>query len=164
MDERHSPCILYSDNGTRMNLRLMNLLSASREFRAFCVVGTIGFIIDAGMVQLLVSRFGVNVLLARLPSYLTAVTVTWLLNRRFTFRVTARPASRAEWFKYVTVNSVGNGLNIGVYTLAVLTVDFLATFPFLAVAMGSAVGLAFNFTLSKTLVFKGHAAGSASKD
>ncbi len=147
-----------------MNLRLTNLLSVSREFRAFCVVGTIGFIIDAGLVQLLVTRFGVNLLPARMASLLTAVTVTWLLNRRFTFRVTARPASRAEWFKYVVVNGVGNGLNFGVDVLAVLTVDFLATFPFLAVAMGSAVGLAFNFTLSKTLVFKGQAAGSGSED
>ncbi|MEE9251674.1 MAG: GtrA family protein [Alphaproteobacteria bacterium] len=146
-----------------MNLRFLNLLSASREFRAFCVVGTIGFIIDAGLVQLLVTRFGVDVVLGRVPSLLTAVTVTWLLNRRFTFRVTAR-RSRAEWFKYVAVNSVGNGLNFGVYALAVQTVDFLATFPFLAVAMGSAVGLAFNFTLSKTLVFKGQAAGSGSED
>lgn len=164
MDERRGPCILYCHNGTRMNLRLMNLLRASRRFRAFCVVGTIGFIIDAGLVQLLVTRFGVDVVLGRVASYLTAATVTWLLNRRFTFRVTARPASRAEWFKYVTVNGVGNGLNFGVYTVAVLTVELLATFPFLAVAMGSAVGLAFNFTLSKRLVFKDQAAGSASED
>ena len=44
------------------------------------------------LVQLLVTRFGVNLLPARVASLLTAVTVTWLLNRRFTFRVTARPA------------------------------------------------------------------------
>ncbi len=55
----------------------------------------------------------------------------------------------------MAANGVGDGLNYGVDAVAVLTVDLLAIFPFLAMAMESAVGLAFNFALSKTLVFKG---------
>ncbi len=60
---------------TPTSQRLLNLLRVARESRAFCVVGTIGFIIDAGLLQFLITRFGVNVLLGRVVSYLTTATV-----------------------------------------------------------------------------------------
>ena len=56
------------------------------QFLLFCIGGVIGFVVDAGIVQLLVRNFGFNPYGARLLSFLAAATTTWAFNRRYTFR------------------------------------------------------------------------------
>ena len=55
------------------------------QFITFCIVGGIGFLVDAGILGLLVHGFGADPLLSRLLSFPCAMTVTWYLNRRVTF-------------------------------------------------------------------------------
>lgn len=124
------------------------------EFFRFCLVGTVGFVADAGSLQLLVSLAGMNPYVSRLFSYLFAATITWWLNRRFTFAACTAAGWQAQWLRYLVVNAVGGGVNYGVYALAVFLSVFVRDHLYLGVAAGSAVGLAVNFTASRYLVFR----------
>jgi len=66
-------------------VRLGRLEELTRFLR-FALVGTIGFVVDASVLRLVVAIFAINLYAGRLVSFLAAATVTWLLNRTFTFR------------------------------------------------------------------------------
>ncbi len=108
---------------------------------------------DASIVWIF-TRVGVDPITAQAVAFTVAVTVTWLLNRRFTFAHRASPYWLREWLHYVAANSVGAVVNNGVYALLVLTIALFSKEPVLAVAAGSLAGLVFNFTASRALVFR----------
>lgn len=56
------------------------------KLRRFIVVGGLGFVIDGGLLMLLLAS-GVDVLPASLFSFLCAVSATWLFNRTWTLRL-----------------------------------------------------------------------------
>lgn len=131
----------------------------SLAFVRFALVGMVGFVADSGMLSLgLVLGLGHYV--GRLISFLLAVTLTWTLNRRFTFGVGLRP-SWGEWLRYVFSNSAGGLTNLAVYTLLVTTSHVVYARPVLGVALGSIAGLLINFRLSQKLVFQRLAKGAA---
>ena len=117
------------------------------------MVGAIGFIIDASVLQIAVQQLGLDPYSGRVLSYLVAATGTWSLNRRFTF---GRSTSRwhEEWIRYVSVNGVGAGVNYAVYAFCVWYDAFFREHLVWAVAAGSAIALVINFTASRYLVFR----------
>ncbi len=123
------------------------------ELVLFSLAGVVGFLVDAGIVWVF-TRAGVDPLTAQAVAFTVAVTVTWLLNRKFTFAHHASPNWLREWLHYVAANSIGAVINNGVYALLVLTVALFSKEPVLAVASGSLAGLIFNFSASRTLVFR----------
>lgn len=125
------------------------------QFLRFCVVGTVGFVVDAGSLQGLVTLGGLNPYLGRVGSYLLAATTTWWLNRRYTFTATVDQRWQRQWGRYLVVNAVGAAVNYGVYALALWSVPLVRDHLYLGVAAGSVAGLAFNFTASRSLVFQG---------
>ena len=127
--------------------------SPKAELVLFSLAGVAGFLVDAGVVWVL-TRAGVGPIMAQAVAFTMAVTVTWLLNRRFTFAHHASPNWLREWLHYVAANSVGALVNNGVYALLVLTMAMFSKEPVLAVVSGSLAGLVFNFTASRTLVFR----------
>lgn len=138
-------------------------MKLSGEFFRFAVVGAVGFIVDASVLQILVSWFDSNLLIARIFSYLTAATATWSLHRVYTFRdQLAAPESRLaslralieQWFRFVLTNGFGASLNYAIYAACILSSDACSTYPVAGVALGSLVALAFNFVISKRFVFK----------
>lgn len=122
----------------------------SQLFR-FALVGAIGFIVNALLVELLALYTGPVV--AQLLAFPVAATSTWLMNRRFTFAATA-PASFSEWRKYLLANTAGMVANNGFYFLTVLSSDFAYKHPVIGVAAGSVAGLFFNFVATRAYVFK----------
>ncbi len=124
------------------------------EFFKFSLVGTLGFVVDAGSLQLLVSLAGINPYLSRLFSYLLAATTTWWLNRRFTFAACNDTCWKGQWLRYLVVNAAGGGVNYGVYALCLFLSEFVSQHLYLGVAAGSIAGLAVNFTASRYLVFQ----------
>ncbi len=125
-----------------------------RQFLRFSAIGTIGFIIDAGFLQLLVSLTGLNPYISRLFSYLIAATLTWQLNRQYTFPKQADVKFHHQWLCYLGANGIGGLLNYGIYALLIFNSQFIHQHLYLGVAAGAAIGLACNFTLSKHWVFK----------
>lgn len=141
-----------------MNLRRSNLWSSSlwKEGAGFIVVGTLGFMVDAGVVTLLAAA-GAGPWLARLVSFAVAVSTTWVLNRRYTFRHRSprHNSSRKNFGYYVAACLVGGGLNLGTYALLVSRVPLFAEVLALAVAAGSIAGMGANFLLARYWIFGG---------
>ncbi len=126
-----------------------------REFFRFALVGTLGFAIDGGLVQALVSMAQADPYLARVASFLAAVTTTWMLHRRYTFPASAGRRAGSQWSLYMMTSIIGALVNVGVYTGCLLTWQFFRIYPILAVAMGTLPALAINFTASRQIVFRG---------
>jgi putative flippase GtrA len=127
-------------------------VQSATQFLRFALVGVVGFVVDAGVLRLVISVFGVNLYTGRVISFLVAVTVTWALNRVFTFRHTG--ARAAQWLRFVCVNGLGGAVNFGTYALLVATLSSIRQNPTIAVACGSLVGMGLNFTLMKKVVFR----------
>ena len=126
-----------------------------RQLLSFSIVGTIGFLVDAAALYLAIGMLGAGLYGGRVISYLTAATVTWVLNRRYTFRQ-QRSANRiAEWGRFLAANAIGGLINYATYALLVTANPVAAAYPVLGVAAGSIAGLTVNFSLSRYLVFRG---------
>lgn len=124
------------------------------EFIRFGLVGLLGFVCDLSVVYTL--RGFIGLIAAGLIAYPVAATLTWALNRAWTFRNrqggTAAPAR--QWALFLAANSLGFLLNRGTYVVLVSTVELCAQQPVLAVFAGMLAGMFSNFTLSRTLVFR----------
>lgn len=122
------------------------------QFFRFCIVGTIGFLTDFTVLYLLVNGMDVNPTIGRILSFLVAATVTWKLNRHFTFSKQGS-GSLSEWLQYLVLTGFGGGINLLVYQLWITMTDTRTLNLFFAVAAGSAVAMVFNFAISKFAVF-----------
>lgn len=123
-----------------------------RLFR-FAVSGTAGFLVDAGLLAALVTGLDLNPYLARIPSFLSAVTTTWLINRYWTFADRRGRHAGAEWRRYLLAMSGGAAVNYGVYALLLATVALVAAWPVLGVAAGSLAAMVVNFASSSRWIF-----------
>ena len=130
-------------------------MSIWRESAGFAVVGTVGFMVDVGVVTLLAAA-GAGPWWARLASFAAAVATTWQLNRRYTFKHRElRHAEKRSFGSYVAACLVGGGLNLGTYALLVGQVPLFERYLVLAVAAGSVAGMGANFLLARYWIFGG---------
>jgi putative flippase GtrA len=81
---------------------------------------------------------GATPYLARLASLVPVITLTWLANRRLTFRTKAPPSWR-EYGQYALLSAAGLAVNFGIYWLCLL--------------IGAPVGLAFVTGIGCAAVF-----------
>lgn len=123
-----------------------------KQFLRFCAVGTLGFVTDFAVLYAVVKCLGVGPLAGRIISFLVAATVTWKVNRHFTFGSQGRGSAR-EWLQYIVFTGFGGCINVGIYQLWIACTDHSTLNLFLAVAAGSGTALLFNFTISKRAVF-----------
>lgn len=124
------------------------------QFCRFGMVGTLGFCVDSAALYLLMYGVGANPYGARVVSFLLSATVTWALNRVFTFRGHHGGSKRTQWAKFLAANSVGGMVNYGTFAALIGWGEPFSTDPVLAVAAGSLAGMMFNFTASKAVVFR----------
>ena len=131
------------------------MVKLSREIALFTVGGVGGLLIDAGIVQMLVSFGHWNPYLARVLSFLLAATFTWWWNRRYTFstRHSGR-TPRAEWLHWMGLMSMGALVNYGVYALLLLNYPGLHQWPALPAAAGSALAALVNFSTARRMLFR----------
>lgn len=130
-------------------------MSLSKQVLLFGVGGVIGLIVDAGVVQALVSWGHWNPYGARVVSFLAAATATWLWNRRYTFKHHDSGRSlHAEWLHWIALMSVGAVVNYGAYAAILLFYPWLHQWPALAVAASSAAASLVNFATARGVLFK----------
>ena len=129
-----------------------------RQILLFCIAGTLGFLVDAGVVSLLVNGLGWNPYLGRLLSFLCAVAATFAFNRRYTFAGSAVQPLWRQWTQYLFAMTGGFAVNYGAYALLVYRHELVREWPVIGVAVGSVLGLVVNFMSSRFWVFR-HRAG-----
>jgi putative flippase GtrA len=127
------------------------------QFLRFAFVGGTGFFVNEAALFVIIKALHVNAYVAGVLAFMFTVTYTWLGNRLLTFRdraASGTTAMIAEWVKFVGANLLGFAANYAVYSALLTFAPPPFNNPFLALACGTAVGLVFNFTLSKRLVFR----------
>lgn len=127
------------------------------SFIRFGIIGACGYVVGASVLALATGPLKLDFAAGNGLAIAIAMTFTWQGNRYFTFRDRrARSLSGIlqEGLKFAGANSIGALVNY----LAALAIVHYAGYPlsnkFAAQAIGVLVGLIFNFTLSKTLVFR----------
>ena len=125
-----------------------------RQATSFILVGSLGFVVDGGILTLLNSAYDVQLLPARLVSFSVAVTVTWLLNRRRTFADRKDHRMAREWGRYAAVNGVGALMNLGIFFWLLSRFSAMQQVPLVPLAIAATVALVFNFFASRQLAFR----------
>lgn len=125
-----------------------------RQLLLFCIAGTLGFVVDAGVVSLLVNGLGWDPYLGRLVSFLCAVVATFAFNRRYTFAASETQPLPRQFARYLLAMTGGFAVNYGAYALLVWRVELVREWPVIGVAVGSVLGLAVNFVSSRFWVFR----------
>jgi len=129
-------------------------VSLRREFARFAVVGGVGFAVEALTLHALVSEFAWSPFAARAVSFPAAVTTTYALNRAWTFRERGDAGGFAAYGVYGGIQAVGALINLAVFAACLLAVRPLAERPVIALAIGAAAAMLFNFLASRLLVFR----------
>lgn len=129
-------------------------MALRRQLLLFAISGVLGFVVDAGIVQVLVREFAANPYGARVISFLAAATTTWGFNRRYTFAGHGGGSRRRELLRYLIAMACGFALNYGAYAACVLFWPLVREWPAIGVAAGSVAGAAVNFLSSKYWIFR----------
>lgn len=119
----------------------------------FVIVGGVGFVVDASVLTCLVHFFDGGLYTSRGVSFSLAVSVTWYMNRCWTFGVSENSKKAQEYARYFVVQLLGALINLGVYAACIESSEFMARLPIIPLAIGAAVALFFNYFLSKYFVF-----------
>jgi putative flippase GtrA len=127
-------------------------ISPLRRVLWFGMAGGAGFIVDAGLLMLLIAA-GAGPRFGRLVSFVAALVTTWLINRSRTFADRAGPPSLAEFGRYAAASSVAALLNLLVYMALVTWVEDFRQWPVLALAVATALSMSVNFLSYLSLVF-----------
>jgi|HubBroStandDraft_1064217.scaffolds.fasta_scaffold00158_21 putative flippase GtrA len=132
-------------------------MRAALRFRPlrFALVGVLGFLVDAGVLQLLVFHGHVNLYVAKALSFVAAVFSTWLINRTATFESSAQSTRGLlrEWLRYLLSSIAGGTANYAAFVLAVQLWPSARHMPVLGVALGSLAGMSVNYLLYSGFVF-----------
>ena len=128
-----------------------------RHFARFAVVGGLGTLTNLVLFYLLVDGWAaVSALAGAAICFAVAVSQNYVLNERWTFRVVGTGTSAvldlARYFKFVAASGIGFAVNAAV----LVALQALYEFPLAVVpqAVGIAAGMAFNFVVSKFVVFR----------
>ena len=117
----------------------------------FSIAGGIGFLIDAGMLMLLLHLTPLGPLGARAIAIATAMLATWLLNRSFTFD-RSRHSLAVEGFRYGSVGLTSALVNYALYAALLGAIPVLK--PLAALVLASAAATLFSFFGYSRFVFR----------
>ena len=129
----------------------MAQLTRLPAFLRFALVGAAGFVVNEAALWLALHPLHLGKDAAWFFAFAPSVTFTWWGNRTITFPERASARLLREWGRFVAANSLGALANLATYELLI---HALALNAQIALAAGVLLGLAFNFALSKAVVFR----------
>jgi putative flippase GtrA len=124
---------------------------AGPQFLKFAVVGTLGFLVDTATVYALRSWIGIYA--AGFAGTGASVSITWPLNRNWTFNANSGSAHR-QLPLYLATTFLALALNRSVFMLLVTFVPLCNRQPVFAVAAGAISGMFLSFGLNRAVVFR----------
>ncbi|HEY5410384.1 MAG TPA: GtrA family protein, partial [Caulobacteraceae bacterium] len=146
------------------DLKAALVARADAEFLRFMVVGGLGFVMDTSLLQVFL-HLGLGYYTGRIPSFLIACAVTWVINRVWTFKSGRQTGKARSAALYLGVQCVGWAANLMIYGLGLLLFPGLKQWPLimLPLALGAGGGMVVNFLGSKHLAFRARAPIAAGK-
>jgi putative flippase GtrA len=124
-----------------------------RHGLGFLFSGTLAFLIDASILQLLTAVFDIHPVLARVVAISGAMIVAWLSHRRLTFRLTA-PPSFPEFIRYAAVGWGAAAINYAIFAAIMLARPVTA--PFFALVVSSLIAMVFSYLGMRFGAFRQH--------
>lgn len=124
-----------------------------REVLSFLAVGGVGFVIEAVILTALTQYAAWSPWQARIPSFLTAVLITWALNRRHTFPDRGLQQRSTEALFYTAIQGGGALINLGIFGVCLAMVPQFARVPVIPLAIGAVGGFVFNYVLSSKWLY-----------
>lgn len=97
---------------------------------------------------------GGGLVIPRLISAAVAITFTWYLNRRLVFLTHDSSEMVSEYGRYFAVQIMGLLVNLAVYFPALAIFPALRSVPIVAIALGAAGALLFNFVGARWWAFR----------
>ena len=116
----------------------------------FGIVGSLGFLTDAGLLWVMTNKLGLDPYSGRLVSFSTALLTTWLMNSRFTFQSTERRGKR-QFTGYIVVQVTSFFMNYFVYSFLVW--HNVAT-PLISLLFAAIISMFYSFTTMNLWVFR----------
>ncbi len=125
------------------------------EFLRFAGTGALGFAVDSALLLAFTGGLGWPPLMSRLASFAVALVSTWLINRAWTFRASAKSprAIGAEFAGYGAVQMTGGVANFAIYALIISLIGHEPLQLLVALATGAAAGLGINYVGARRFVF-----------
>jgi putative flippase GtrA len=120
------------------------------KFLRYAIVGVSSTLIDTLIFGVQVKMFGINPLLAKLPSQVVAITNGYYWNRRWTFESKGSNV-RKQFMTFAAVNLVGVALSL--LCLQVF-INILGFEEILSNILTAFVILVWNFNINKLVTFK----------
>lgn len=148
---------------------LHRLLVLGREAAKFGVVGSIGFVVDVGIFNVL--RFAGSPgllehkpLTAKAISVAVATVVTYLGNRHWTWAERERSGARREVVLFFVLNGLGMGIALGCLAVSHYFLDLQSPLAdnISANGVGLVFGMVFRFWSYRTFVFRKGPSGTHS--
>ena len=118
-----------------------------QQFKKFCFVGGLGFVVDS-LLFLLLTQVTDNIMLARLLSFWLAASVTWLGNRIYTYNHQQFTDVFFQWYKHMLTAHFSGGVNLLIFWLTKDTLSISIAF-----CLGIFVGVFSNYFLANRFVF-----------
>ncbi|MEZ2132616.1 MULTISPECIES: GtrA family protein [unclassified Sinorhizobium] len=122
-----------------------------RKLVRFGIVGGIGFIVDAGLLALLLHLTPLGPFLARLIAIAAAMITTWSFNRAFTFGRSGHSLA-VEGFRYGSVGITTAFLNYALYSVLLISLPVLQ--PLAAMVFATTASMVFSFFGYSRFVFR----------
>jgi putative flippase GtrA len=122
-----------------------------KKLLRFGIAGGLGFIVDAGVLTLLLHTTPLGPFIARLFAIALAMLTTWMFNRTFTFGRSGDSLA-VEGFRYGSVGVTAALVNYGLYSALLLTMPDLR--PLAAMVFATAASMLLSFFGYSRFVFR----------
>lgn len=127
---------------------------AFSEFIRFCMVGLLGLFVDLGTVAIVKESLGLDTRLCAVVGFAVAVSVNFVLNRRFTFAGARHMPGLWSYLTYVGTNMLGLAVRMLVVHAMIVFANLDDGRGYLiSNASGIALGTLFNFVGAKYFAF-----------
>lgn len=113
-----------------------------KKLTFFLFAGAVGFVVDMGVLWLLLEFKMLDPFTARAPAIGAALVCTYLINRTFTFGASHRKVA-VEGVRYGSVGLISTLINYSVYSGLLLILPSLSPYVALIFGSGSATSFAY---------------------